>query len=125
MKPAQLLLLPFVLAALAKVIHSYHQRRMPTPDFVFGSLVWIGTASVIIFPDATSWLAHLLGIGRGADLIIYTSLLISFYLIFRIYLALARLEQAITKVVRAIALEQLPESVDSGLGARPIDSAQR
>jgi hypothetical protein len=113
MKPAQLFLLPFVLAALAKVIHSYHQRRMPIPDFVFWSLVWIGTASVIIFPDATSLLAHLLGIGRGADLIIYTSLLISFYLIFRLYLALARLEQAITKVVRAIALEHLTESVDS------------
>ena len=78
MKPAQLLLLSFVLAALAKVIHSYHQRRMPMPDFVFWSLV------------------------------------ISFYLIFRLYLALARLEQAITKVVRAIALEHLPESVDSG-----------
>ena len=124
MKPAQLLLLPFVLAALAKVIHSYHQRRMPMPDFVFWSLVWIGTASVIIFPDATSWLAHLLGIGRGADLIIYMSLLVSFYLIFRLYLALARLEQAITKVVRAIALEHLPESVDSSSERGHIDSAQ-
>jgi hypothetical protein len=113
MKPAQLLLLPFVLAALAKVIHSYNRRRMPMADFLFWILVWIGTASVIIFPDATSFLAHLLGIGRGADLIIYTSLLISFYLIFRLYLALARLEQAITEIVRAIALEQLPESVDS------------
>jgi hypothetical protein len=113
MKPAQLLLLAFVLAALAKVIHSYSQRRMPMADFLFWILVWIGTASIIIFPDATSFLAHLLGIGRGADLIVYTSLLISFYLIFRLYLALVRLEQAITEIVRAIALEQLPESVDS------------
>jgi hypothetical protein len=112
MKPAQLLLLAFVLAALARVIHSYSQRRMPIADFLFWILVWMGTASVILFPDATSFLAHLLGIGRGADLIIYTSLLISFYLIFRLYLALVRLEQAITEVVRAIALQQLPGSVD-------------
>jgi small membrane protein len=113
MKPAQLLLLAFVLAALARVIHSYSQRRMPMADFLFWILVWMGTASVIIFPDATSFLAHLLGIGRGADLIIYTSLLVSFYLIFRLYLVLVRLEQAITEVVRAIALQQLPESIDS------------
>jgi hypothetical protein len=113
MRPAQFLLLAFVLAALAKVIHSYSQRRMPRADFLFWVLVWIGTAGVIIFPAATSFLAHLLGIGRGADLIIYTSLLISFYLIFRLYLALVRLEQAITAVVRAMALEQLPESVDT------------
>ena len=113
MKPAQLLLLPFVLAALAKVIHSYNQRRMPMADFLFWILVWIGTAFVIIFPEASSFLAHHLGIGRGADLIIYMSLFISFYLIFRLYLALVRLEQAITTIVRALALEQLPESVNS------------
>jgi small membrane protein len=116
MKPAQFLLLAFVLGALAKVIHSYRQRRLVPLDVLFWGLVWIGTASMIIFPDTTSLLAHLLGIGRGVDLIVYLSLLISFYLIFRLYVALARLEQTITALVRAIALEQLPESVDSTSG---------
>jgi small membrane protein len=116
MKPAQILLLAFVLGALAKVIYSYRQRRLVPLDFLFWGLVWMGTASMIIFPDATSYLAHLLGIGRGVDLIVYLSLLISFYLIFRLYVALGRLEQTITALVRAIALEQLPESVDSTQG---------
>jgi small membrane protein len=113
MNPAQVLLLAFVLAALVKVIHSHRQRRLVPLDLLFWGLVWMGTASVIIFPEATSWLAHRLGIGRGADLIMYTSLLISFYLIFRLYVALARLEHAITALVRAHALAQLPGSVDS------------
>ena len=116
MKPAQFLLLAFALGALAKVIHSYRQRRLVPLDFLFWGLVWIGTAAMVIFPEATSFLAHLLGIGRGVDLIVYLSLLTSFYLIFRVYLALARLEQAITALVRAMALEQLPESVDSTSG---------
>ena len=116
MKPIQFVLLAFVLTALLKVIHSYQQRRMRTLNFLFWTLVWVGTASIISFPDATSFVAHLLGIGRGADLIIYASLLISFYLIFRIHLMLARLEQEITEVVRAIALERLPEAVDSSTG---------
>ena len=116
MKPAQFLLLAFALGALAKVIHSYRQRRLVPLDFLFWGLVWIGTAAMVIFPEASSFLAHLLGIGRGVDLIVYLSLLTSFYLIFRVYLALARLEQAITALVRAMALEQLPESVDSTSG---------
>jgi hypothetical protein len=116
MKPAQLFLLAFVLAALVKVIHSHRQRRLVPLDFVFWGLLWVGTASVIIFPDATSFLAHLLGIGRGADLIMYTSLLISFYLIFRLYVAFARLEHAITALVRAMALAQLSGSIDSTAG---------
>ena len=116
MRPSQFFLLIFVLIALTKAIHSYKQRGMRTPECLFWTLVWMGTASIIIFPDATSFVAHLLGIGRGADLIIYTSLLITFYLIFRIHLTLARFEQEITEIVRAIALERLTEPADSGSG---------
>jgi small membrane protein len=116
MKPAQFLLMALVLAALAKAIHSYQCRRMPPLDFFFWGLIWLGTACIIVFPEATSFVAHLLGIGRGADLIIYLSLLISFYLIFRLYVAIVRLEQAITALVRAIALEQLPKSDGSSSG---------
>ena len=116
MRPSQFFLLTFVLIALSKAIYAYKQRGMRAPDCLFWTLVWIGTASIIIFPDATSFIAHLLGIGRGADLIIYTSLLITFYLLFRIHLILARFEQEITEIVRAIALERLTEPADSGSG---------
>jgi small membrane protein len=116
MKPIQFFLLAFVLIALIKVIYSYKQRGIYTLDFLLWALVWMGTAFVIIFPDTTSFVAHLLGIGRGADLIIYTSLLITFYLLFRIHLTLARLEQEITEIVRAIALTRLTEPIDSDSG---------
>jgi small membrane protein len=114
MRPSQFFLLVFVLIALTKAISSYKQRGLRTLDFIFWTLVWIGTASIIIFPEATSFVAHLLGIGRGADLIVYTSLLIGFYLIFRIHLTLGRLEQEITEIVRAIALERLTEPANTG-----------
>jgi hypothetical protein len=113
MKPIQFVLLACALAAMTKVIHSYQQRRMRTLNFLFWTLLWIGTASIIVFPDSTSFVAHLLGIGRGADLIIYASLLMSYCLIFRIHLMHAHLEQEITELVRAIALGQLTEAVDS------------
>jgi hypothetical protein len=114
MRPSQFFLLAFVLIGLTKAISSYKQRGLRTPDFIFWTLVWIGTASIIIFPEATSFVAHLLGIGRGADLIVYTSLLFSFYLIFQLHLTLGRLEQEITEIVRAIALERLTEPADTG-----------
>ena len=114
MKPVQFLLLAFVLGAFVRVIRSYMHRGMQRRDFLFWIVVWTGTAAVITFPDATSFLAYLLGIGRGADLIIYTSLLISFYLILRVHLTLARLEQEVTEIVRTIALERLKEPLDSG-----------
>jgi hypothetical protein len=113
MRTARLLLLAFVLAALTILMYSYNQRRMPTPYLVFWALGWIGTAAIIPFTDATSFLSLLLCIGRGAGSIICANLLLSFYLILRPYLPLARLERAITLPVRELALEQLPVSIDS------------
>jgi small membrane protein len=118
MRPVQFLLLPCVLFALAKVIRVYKQQGMRTIEFLLWALVWIGSGFIVAFPDAASFLAHIGGIGRGADLIIYTSLLVVFYLIFRIHLMLDRLEQEVTEIVRTIALERLTEPKEPSLGER-------
>ena len=109
MKPIQLLLLGFILFALTKVVQKYRQREIQILEFLLWILLWIGTASIITFPDSTSVLAALLGIGRGADLIIYSSLLVVLYLIFRIHLTLDHVEHEITEIVRTIALDRLKE----------------
>jgi hypothetical protein len=106
MKPIQLLFLPFVVLVLGKVIYTYKRRGMRTVQFFFWSLVWVGTAFIISFPDITSLLAKQLGIGRGADLIMYVTLIVAFYLILRIHLALDRLEREIREIVRTMALER-------------------
>lgn len=118
MRPIQFFLIAFVLFALAKVIQKYTQRGMPLLHFLSWVLVWAAAAIIISFPDTTSFLAHVLGIGRGADLILYIGLLIAFYLIFRIHLTLDRLEQDITEVIRVIALERLSGPIDQGSGDR-------
>lgn len=110
MKPVQILLLGFVLFAALKVVRTYQGRGMRTPAFAAWTSIWLGTGLIIVFPGVTSLLAQILGIGRGADLIVYAGLLIVFYLIWRIHLTLDRLDAAITEIVRTIALEQLTAS---------------
>jgi small membrane protein len=117
MKLIQVLFLPFVLFALVKMIYTYKQGGMQHVKFLFWSLVWIGTALIITFPDSTSLLAHQLGIGRGADLIMYVALMLAFYLIFRIQLTLDRLEQEITEIVRSMALERQTEPKEPRSGS--------
>ena len=46
-----------------------------------------------------------MGIGRGADVIIYTSLAILFYLTYRLYAMFEDLHTEISKIVREIALQ--------------------
>jgi len=59
----------------------------------------------ILYPDLTMRLAHMVGIGRGADLIFYLSILFLFFLCFHFYVRFHALEDRLTRVARAVALQ--------------------
>lgn len=116
MKLIQFLLLAFVLLAFVRVIQKYRERGMGLLDLLFWTLVWVAAAVTIAFPGTTQFFADLLGIGRGTDLILYVGLLAAFYLIFRLHVTHARLEQENTEIVRAMALNQLRTEESDGAG---------
>jgi hypothetical protein len=69
-------------------------------------LLMIGVAiTLVIFPDISNDIAHRLGVGRGADLVFYTSILIFWFIILKLYARIRRLEQTITQVVRKDAID--------------------
>ncbi len=71
------------------------------------TLVWIVTAVVILQPDLTvGRLAHFLGIGRGADLALYGSIIVLLLLVFHLHVAHDRLEKQLTELVRREALRE-------------------
>jgi hypothetical protein len=61
-------------------------------------------AIFIIFPDLTTVIAHSLGVGRGADLLLYVSLIAGIHAVLLLYLRIRDLEQRIAELVRNIAL---------------------
>ena len=69
-------------------------------------LFWISCASAILQPDITRILAKALGIGRGADLVMYCGLLATAIGFFFLYLRFRQLEANITKLVRHMAIQE-------------------
>lgn len=70
-------------------------------------LMLVGTALVfILFPDLTSSLAHRLGVGRGADLVFYLSIVIFWFVILKLYARIRRLEGTVTELIRKDALKE-------------------
>jgi hypothetical protein len=67
--------------------------------------VWFIVILISIFPDVTSTLAIITGIGRGLDVILIIGLIGCYYLIFRIYNMIENIEEEINQLVREIALE--------------------
>lgn len=96
----------FVIYALLKVIKKYRDKSIYLKELLFWAIVWLAIGFVFWLPNFTTLLANILGIGRGADLVIYSSIIIIFYLIFRIYVVLDKQQQEITKIVRHLAISE-------------------
>ena len=103
---ALIFLLSLVILGMGLVILRYRQRKIGTLAFLLWLVLWAGAATVIMFPNSTVMLARILGIGRGADLVLYTSLIVTLYLLFRLHVRLEQVNREVTQIVRALALRE-------------------
>jgi hypothetical protein len=71
----------------------------------FWLFVWLAGSTAIIWPHSTALIAHALGIGRGADLLLYSSVLVMCVAFFYVYTRFRRLDRQITLLVRRLAIQ--------------------
>jgi hypothetical protein len=67
--------------------------------------IWTVGAVAIIWPRSTVVVARSLGIGRGADLLLYVSVLLMLVGFFYVYGRFRRLDRQITVLVRRLAID--------------------
>lgn len=100
----QIFLLAFVLFAFSRVLFRHRDKVISTRITIFWSIIWLAAIVGILLPKTTTSLAQVFGVGRGVDVIVYISLTLLFYLVFRIYVMIEDLKQEITRLTREIAL---------------------
>ncbi len=100
----QILLLAFVIFALSRVYLRAKEKVLSPKAALFWFLVWGGALAGISLPTTTTRIAEFFGVGRGVDVIVYFSLVLLFYLVFRIFVMIEDLRHEITSIVRDIAL---------------------
>jgi hypothetical protein len=115
MSAIQILLVALAVLALSRVALRFRRGGMPLVHFGLWFLFWSAVIVVAVRPGTTSALASVLGVGRGADVVIYLALVLLFYLVFRLFGRIEELERQITRVVRAAALKEL----DAQIGPPP------
>lgn len=108
----QLFLTVFLLFALSRVVLRYKSSELSLFGFLFWSGVFGAATVVVLFPGITSGVAAALGIGRGADAVVYLSVSLLFYLVFRLYIFVEDLRHDITEIVKRIALKDTDKKND-------------
>src|SRR3990167_218391 len=107
----QILLSIFLLFAVSRVFLRFRGGSLSPLGFIFWTLLFSSAIVAVIFPSLTSDVARVLGVGRGADAILYTSVVILFYLVFRLYIYIKDLRQEITNLVSKLALKEGKKNV--------------
>lgn len=101
-----------ILTGLIGIILSlkrFKEGKTSPTVFLFWLLAWAFLIIVSVSPNATSYLANVMGIGRGLDLVLILAIIGAYYLLFRIYIMIENLEMEITKLVRELALRESEE----------------
>ena len=98
-----------LLFAISRVVLRWRDRSLSVRGLIFWVFVFGGILVVLLVPGVSMNLARFLGIGRGSDVIVYGSVVLLFYLVFRIYVALENFEHKLTMLIREIALAQSEE----------------
>jgi hypothetical protein len=103
MKPIQAIL---VLLLLAIAGLYFTRLRKKTIDRLIILLFIFTGIFLVLAPNVTTAIANVLGVGRGADLIMYMGLLALSFFCLLLYSRIRELEASLTELVRLIAIDQ-------------------
>ena len=96
-----------VAAGLALAVMLLRGRARATHQAVLRliglALVMLGIIAVL-FPETTVWVAHLVGVGRGTDLVLYVAVVAFSFVTVMLYQRMHSMETQITTLARELAL---------------------
>jgi hypothetical protein len=102
----QVLMVIFAVFAWSRAALRLKDKSIRIGEFLFWSAVWVGVILFAVTPDLFSWISPFFGIGRATDLAMYVSVILLFYLMFRLYVRIDRQNQELTKLVRETAIKR-------------------
>lgn len=106
----QIIIIAFCLLFFVRLILKYKRNELSAKEMVLWSFLWIIIGVVVALPQTASFIAFYLGVGRGVDVIVYLSIVAIFYILFKIFLRLEKIEKDITKIVREESISEMLKS---------------
>src|SRR3989338_4971846 len=101
----KIIILLFVIFVLWRTTSRYLRGDITVRELIMWVIFWLLVGLAVVLPQKTDIIAQWLGVSRGADLLVYLSIIVLFFVVFRIIVKLEKIDQEITKIVMEAALE--------------------
>jgi hypothetical protein len=92
--------------AVSRVYLQWKNATLNAASFIFWAALFVLAMVGVVNPMMTSEVAKFLGIGRGVDAVLYLSIILLFYLLFRIYIYVENIRHEITDIISQLALKE-------------------
>ncbi len=106
--PVSVLIVVFVLFAWSRAVLRFREGGLNFKEFCTWTLIWALIVLVVLFRSTLGFLTRFAN-QRPIDVIFAGSTVLLFYLLFRIYVKIDRMDQDITKLVREFAVRKKKE----------------
>lgn len=101
----QIVFLVIAVIAVALIFKRFKNDKTSLPTFMLWTFLWVFLVIFAFVPHTIDVVAHMFGIGTGANLLFIISIIGSFYLIFRLYTKIDDLNQNVNDLVRELAIK--------------------
>ena len=122
MSALQTLILLFFVTLAVLTLAAGLRGTAPKGVVAAGLVLWAFGAIATIWPHTVADLAHALGVGRGADLLLYMTTLSLAVVCFYVYARFRRVERQLTLLVRRLAMDAATETTTPPLMRNSIPS---
>ena len=121
----QLLFLLFSLIVIGSVVRKKKEGGLSIRGAIFWILFWLAADAAVLYPDAITLLANRFGIGRGADFVLYISIALMFFLLFRLHIKVEAIGRDVTTVVRRDAINNTVLPLIEGTEGLPAEAGAK
>ncbi len=102
----QIFLIVFSVIVITRALRQYNKKEVSRYWVIAWSLVWCVVIGVALMPQGTDAIAEAVGVGRGADLLVYLSVVFLLYAVHRLMVREQKTREEMTELVRAIAIDR-------------------
>jgi len=104
--PLQIVAILFALFALSRALLLFKENKISFKELLFWAIIWIGVIIFSLSKRIMGMFAEFTGLQRPIDALLIISVILLFYLIYRIYAKFDKVEQNITLLVRKTAYKK-------------------
>ncbi len=103
----EILIIIFACFALIKVVLKLKDKAISWREFGFWAVIWTALVALVLLRKRLGFLGELSGVDDPFKTVVILSIILLFYLMFRTFIKIDKVEQEITRLTREIAIKKV------------------